>query len=90
MDQNDKYLRDKLNAADAELATASANEVGASSPAPKKKGGGTGSFIVGFIFGLLGVLISCCWGGAGAAFRGFLWRLGITIVIAILGALANA
>lgn len=89
MSQNDKYLQDRLNDSEKNQANESTSVAPDNAhPAPKKKGG-VGSFIVGFIFGLLGVLVACCWGGAGMAFRGFLWRLGITIVIGILGALAH-
>jgi len=89
MSQNDKYLQDRLNDVNTCADSASAGQTAQATPCAPKKKGGTGSFIVGFVFGLIGVLVACCWGGAGAAFRGFLWRLGITIVVCILGALAR-
>lgn len=87
MGQNDKFLQDKLNQQSPCPVTSSATTP--SKEPLKKKSGGTGSFIVGFVFGLLGVLISFCWGGQGAAFRGFLWRLGITLVLGLLCAISS-
>lgn len=86
MGQNDRFLQDRLNQ---QSSISTSSETASFNETPKKKSGGTGSFIVGFVFGLLGVLISCCWGGQGAAFRGFLWRLGITLVLGLLCAISS-
>lgn len=88
MSNTDKFLQDHLNRpTEKELAQKAASQ---SSPTDeKKKGGGTGSFIVGFVFGILGVLVSFCWGGASAAFRGFLWRLGISLALFFISCLTR-
>lgn len=75
----DNYLNDHLKSA-VETTPTVANNSAESETMPKKSGGGTGSFIVGFLFGLVGVLVSFCWGGARAAVRGCLWRLACVII----------